>query len=313
MRNKFAQCMTQFAAEDESLCLLYADIGNRLFDKLKGIAPERTINAGIAEANMATMASGMAQMGFRPFIYTITPFTTARNFEQIKIDLAYANQPVTIVGTGSGLSYANLGPTHHSFEDIALMRVLPDMHIVCPADSLELEALFGQLLTLDGPCYFRIGKKNEPLNYSELPDLTLGKAHVLSTGEDIAILSTGTSLPIATAVRDRLMQRDISAEVASIHTVKPLDEVYLRDIANNKLLVTIEEHSVIGGFGAAVADFYLEQATISQHGSMPRLLRCGLPDSFIDKLHDPQSARESVGLTPENIESKILCALENST
>lgn len=306
MRNKFAQCLTQLADINETVCLLYADIGNRLFDKLKTVAPERTINAGIAEANMATMASGMAQMGFRPFIYTITPFTTARNFEQIKVDIAYANVPVVIVGTGSGLAYANLGPTHHSFEDIALMRVLPNMQIVCPADSLEIEALMPQLAKTMKPTYFRIGKKNEPANYQQVPTLTLGKANVLNPGKDVAVLCTGTALAIGQKVVDKLQINAISAELVSMHTVKPLDGDYLHSIVSHKLVVTIEEHSVIGGFGSAIADWMLENTT-----RMPKLLRFGIPDKFIDQLHDPETARERIGLTPDNIVVRVLEGLNH--
>lgn len=300
MRNKFAQCLTSMAADNQQICLLYADIGNRLFDKLKAVAPERTINAGIAEANMATMASGMASMGFKPFIYTITPFTTARNFEQIKIDLAYADQPVVIVGTGSGLSYANLGPTHHSFEDIALMRVLPNMQIVCPSDSLELEALMPQLVEVDHPTFLRIGKKNEPLNYDNVPPLKIGKAHVLEAGERVLLLCCGTSLHIGKQIHQQLESQQISTELVSMHTVKPLDTQYLEKLAEYDLVVTLEEHSLIGGFGSAVLEWVNDDY---QHAV--NLLRCGIPDEFIDQLHDPESARRHIGLTSEEILNKI--------
>ncbi len=301
MRNKFAQSLTEIAAEQQDVCLLYADIGNRLFDKLKAVAPERAINAGIAEANMATMASGMAKMGMRPFIYTITPFTTARNFEQIKIDLAYADVPVVIVGTGSGLSYANLGPTHHSFEDIAIMRVLPNMQVVCPADALELEALMPQMLTVEHPTYLRIGKKNEPANYDAVPNLTLGKAHVLHKGDKVLLLCTGTALRIGGELHQKLEAQGISTEITSMHTVKPLDENYLQKLGDYDAVVTLEEHSLIGGFGSAIGEWIID------HYQQPvNLLRCGIPDEFIDQLHDPESARQRIGLTADEILPKIL-------
>ncbi|TDF39455.1 transketolase [Alteromonadaceae bacterium M269] len=300
MRNKFAECLTQLAKTNEDICLLYADIGNRLFNNLKEIAPDRTINAGIAEANMATMASGMAQMGFRPFIYTITPFTTARNFEQIKIDLAYANVPVVIVGTGSGLAYANLGPTHHSFEDIALMRVLPNMKIVCPADSMELEALMPELLKETGPVYLRIGKKNEPQNYSDIPKLTVGKAHLCREGQRVTLLCTGTALHIGNQVADELLSKGISAELVSMHTVKPLDTGFLSTIPADKLVVSIEEHSLNGGFGSALCEWFNDS---DWEG---KVLRFGIPDTFIDQLSGPQAARDRIGLTAPDITSRIL-------
>ncbi len=304
MRNKFAECLTRAAETNESLCLLYADIGNRLFDKLKGVAPTRTINAGIAEANMASMASGMAQMGLHPFIYTITPFTTARNFEQIKVDLAYANVPVVIVGTGSGLAYANLGPTHHSFEDIALMRVLPNMKVVCPADSMELEALFPQLLEEKGPVYFRIGKKNEPLNYVEPPKLKIGKAHVLEQGNDIALVCTGPVLDVGAQIAEQLKQEGVSCQLTSLHTVKPLDQDYLASLNEFKLVVTIEEHSLVGGMGASLCEWSMDTR------KPLNILRCGIPDEFIDQLSSNQSARERIGLTAEAIIPKIKSRLD---
>lgn len=304
MRNKFASLITQAATVTPNVCLLYADIGNRLFDKLKAVAPDRAVNTGIAEANMATMASGMASMGYKPFIYTITPFTTARNFEQIKIDIAYANEAVVIVGTGSGLSYANLGPTHHSFEDIALMRTLPNMTVVCPADAYELEAVFPDILKSKTPVYLRLGKKNEPINYDTVPKLKLGQSHVLRKGSRCVLLCTGTALKLGLETHSLLECKGINAEVVSMHTVKPLDETYLNMINDSCLVVTIEEHSKIGGFGSAIADFKADQ-------NKPwRLLRCGIPDEFIDKVDGPQSARNKIGLTAQNIEKQIINYLE---
>lgn len=300
MRNAFARVLTKLAETDETLLLYYADIGNRLFNPLKEFAAERTINAGIAEANMASMAAGSAMMGHKPFIYTITPFTTARNFEQIKIDIAYQNQPVIIVGTGSGLSYANLGPTHHSFEDIALMRSLPNMNIVCPADAQELEILMPQLIALNKPCYFRIGKKNEPSVHSSAPLLRFGQAYTMIRGKKIAILATGTIMPLAQKLHTHLSSLGIEAELVSFHTVKPLDTSYLDD-ANTRFehLITLEEHNVAGGFGSAVLEYLADQNTSI------KIHRFGIPDQFIDQVHSTEDARIKAGLTIEQI-SKTL-------
>ncbi|MEI8606069.1 MULTISPECIES: transketolase family protein [Pseudoalteromonas] len=292
MRNAFANCLTELAKSDTSLMLFYADIGNRLFNNLKEIAPDRTINAGIAEANMASMAAGSAMMGQKPFIYTITPFTTARNFEQIKIDIAYQNQPVIIVGTGSGLSYANLGPTHHSFEDIALMRSLPNMNIVCPADSDELSVLMPQLIKLNQPCYFRIGKKNEPKVHKILPNLKFGHAYTMQEGQTVAILATGTIMPLAHDLLIELQSKGINAELVSFHTVKPLDTQYLALACERfEHIITLEEHNVNGGFGSAVLEY------ISEQPKTPRVHRFGIPDRFIDQVHSTEDARKKAGLT----------------
>lgn len=309
MRNTFARLMTEHAKTREDLVLLYADIGNRLFNPLKAIADQRTINAGIAESNMISMAAGMAKEGMRPVCYTITPFTTSRNYEQIKIDVAYQNLPVIIVGTGSGLSYANLGPTHHSFEDIAIMRALPNMQIVCPADSRELAALFPQILAHQGPTYVRIGKKNEPdcyphLGESELPNCILGKAHQLITGQSpssqpkVALLANGTILPLAQQLHSVLAEQGIQAELVSMATVKPLDVDYLREVSETMdVVIAIEEHGLAGGFTSALAEWWVDQPNLPK----AQLLRFGIPDQFIDQVHSRADALQSVNLAIEPI------------
>src|SRR5712691_8753697 len=162
MRNAFADEITKLGADDTRVVLLSGDIGNKLFDKFKQQAGNRFLNCGVAEANMMSIAAGMALSGLRPVIYTITPFTTTRCFEQIRVDVCYHKAPVIIVGTGSGLSYADLGPTHHSCEDMAILRTRPGMTVLAPADSTELRLALRQALSLGGPVYMRIGKKGEP-------------------------------------------------------------------------------------------------------------------------------------------------------
>ena len=296
MRNAFARVLTELAKHDESLLLFYADIGNRLFNPLKEFAEERTINAGIAEANMASMAAGSAMMGHKPFIYTITPFTTARNFEQIKIDIAYQNQPVIIVGTGSGLSYANLGPTHHSFEDIALMRALPNMHIVCPADAYELEQLMPQLLSLNAPCYFRIGKKNEPAVHEGKPTITYGKVHIMRPERTYCRTQHWYYYACCTETSERINRSWIITGTGEFHTIKPLDTDYLNDAMTRfEHVITLEEHNVSGGFGSAVLEYFSEQ------GDSSRVHRFGIPDRFIDQVHSTADARTKAGLTVEDM------------
>lgn len=169
MRDAFAKEITSLASERDDVTLLSGDIGNRMFDRFKLAAPERFFNCGIAEANMMSMAAGMALSGLRPVIYTITPFTTTRCLEQIRVGVAYHRAPVLIVGTGSGLSYAELGPTHHSLEDMAILRTLPGMNVVAPADSRELVIQLREALDSPNPTYMRIGKKGEPPAWGRCP------------------------------------------------------------------------------------------------------------------------------------------------
>ncbi len=175
MRNAFADEITRLGERDETVVLLTGDIGNKLFDSFKDRFPKRFYNCGVAEQNMIGVAAGMALSGLRPVVYTIAPFTTTRCYEQIRVDLCYHGAPVVVVGTGSGLSYAELGPTHHSLEDIAIMRVLPDMTVLAPCDEAELRAGLATALALPGPSYMRIGKKGEPKVHRSLPGLVLGK------------------------------------------------------------------------------------------------------------------------------------------
>lgn len=307
MRNTFARLMAQYAESQDNLVLLYADIGNRLFNPLKEIAGPRTINAGIAESNMISMAAGMAKEGMLPVCYTITPFTTARNYEQIKIDVAYQNLPVIIVGTGSGLSYANLGPTHHSFEDIAIMRALPNMQIVCPADSRELAAVFPQILAHRGPTYLRIGKKNEPDCYpqlaeGELPKITVGKASIMevspSKKPSIVIIANGTIVPLAQSLYGYLSEQNLDVELASMATVKPLDSNYLQRVScEADCVIAIEEHGLAGGFTSAIAEWWIDQPATPT----AKLLRFGLPDQFIDRVHSRSDALQLANLALEPI------------
>ena len=193
MRNTFAREMTRLAKENKKIVLLSGDIGNRMFDQFKLIDPQRFINCGIAESNMMSMAALLALTGLRPVIYTITPFTTSRCFEQIKIGAAYHNSNIVIVGTGSGLSYAELGPTHHSLEDIGILST-SGLRILTPCDSLELSSQIEESLMLDGPTYIRIGKKGEPDLVSSNSEMAIGKANVIQEGTDFLLLGIGPIL-----------------------------------------------------------------------------------------------------------------------
>src|SRR5437588_11098242 len=163
MRNAFAAEITALAEKDDRVVLLSGDIGNRLFDNYKERFKTRFFNCGVAEANMMSMAAGMAFSGMRPVAYTITPFITTRCLEQIRVDVCYHNVPVTIVGVGAGLSYASLNATHHSCEDIAFLRAIPNMTVVCPADPFEVRCALTASIQRGGPVYLRLGKKGEPV------------------------------------------------------------------------------------------------------------------------------------------------------
>lgn len=290
MRNAFAEEILTLALADERIVVLSGDIGNRLFDKFKAAMPERFHNCGVAEANMISLAAGLASSGLRPVCYTITPFVTTRCLEQIKLDVCYHHMPVTIVGTGSGLSYAALGSTHHSFEDLAIMRTLPGMRILAPADAPELRHLLRATFEQSAPTYLRIGKKGEPVLTDSQP-CHPNRWQLLREGSDVTILSCGTILEETLAAAEILSTSGIRAAVWNCASVKPLDIETLSALPQSPVF-TVEEHSILGGFGSAVAEF------ISSRPLPPRIHRLGIPDEF---LHD----------TGEQHESRIHCGIDS--
>lgn len=301
MRNAFADEITKLGAADPRVVLLSGDIGNKLFDKFKLAAPGRFLNCGVAEANMMSMAAGMALSGLRPVIYTITPFTTTRCFEQIRVDVCYHKAPVIIVGTGSGLSYAELGPTHHSLEDLAILRVLPDMTVFAPCDEVELRLGLRAGLQQNVPMYMRIGKKGEPVIHAQAPDFRLGKAITVREGAHVCLISTGTMMPVVLEASDLLAGRGVSARVESFHTVKPLDTARLADLfARFPLVAIAEEHSRLGGLGGAVAEWLAGEEV-----PRGRLLCFGTDDAFMHEVGSQDYARGKFGLAAGNIAEKV--------
>ena len=301
MRNAFADEITVLAERDPRIVLLSGDIGNRLFNDFKDRYPNRFYNTGVAEADMIGIAAGLAVGGMRPVVYTIASFAIYRAYEQIRVDLCYPNLPVVIVGVGSGLGYASNGPTHHSCEDIAVLRALPNMTVLAPADAWELRSLLDAALQLAGPTYMRIGKKGEPLVHETRPHLQIGQAIELRTGTDIVILAAGTLLPQALQVANQIESTGLKASVYSMHTIKPLDERLLEQLFGKfKLVVTMEEHSRIGGLGGAVAEWKADHFDANA-----RLLRLGTPDQILHHSGEQEHAMEMSGLTVERMTSDI--------
>ena len=293
MRNAFARAMTELAQERSDVCLLSGDIGNRMFDRYKGVAPTRFLNCGIAEANMMSMAAGMALSGLRPVVYTITPFTTTRCLEQIRTGVAYHKAPVVIVGTGSGLSYAELGATHHSLEDLAILRSIPNLQVCAPADSLELVAQLRQAITGGQPTYIRIGKKGEPDLLNEHRSLGIGKANLVKPGHKILLLSIGPILSEALEASKMLEKQEIKLAVASMGSIKPLDHKFLQQCVAKEYThwVTLEEHHQMGGLGSALLEWLSEEKVNSV-----QLKRIGIADHFVHQLGPQNYVREAEGL-----------------
>jgi transketolase len=309
MRNAFADEITRLGKEDQRVVLLSGDIGNKLFDKFKEHGEARFLNCGVAEANMMSVASGMALCGLRPFVYTITPFTTTRCFEQIRVGACYHHAPVTIVGTGSGLSYAELGPTHHSLEDLAILRTLPGMTVFAPCDEVELRLGLRAALGQSGPLYMRIGKKGEPIVHkAALPEFALGKAITVREGKEVCLIAAGTIMSEVLAAAAALAKAGVSARVESFHTIKPLDAERLAEVFKAYALVAVvEEHGLAGGLGGAIAEW-----RAGQDGKLARMLAFGTSDEFMHEVGSQEYARRRFGLSADHITAKVLGALRRA-
>lgn len=296
MRNAFIRALTEAAVADERIVFLTADLGFKLFDDFARRCPGRFFNVGVAEANMAGVAAGLALEGKKPFIYSIVPFATLRCFEQLRNDIAYHGADVTVVGVGGGFSYGQNGATHHALEDVALLRLLPGMTVVAPGDPAETEAAVRALARHRGPAYLRLGRAGEPAVHPGRVEIELGKALQLREGRDVALLATGNMVATAARVAELLAARGLTCRVLSVHTVKPLDvEAVARAARETRLLATLEEHGLMGGLGSAVAEW------LAESGSFVRLKRFGAQDRFAHECGDQAFHRREHGLTPPQI------------
>lgn len=305
MRQAFIDTLEELALEDPKIFLLNGDLGFSVLENFTKKFPERSLNMGVSEANMVGVAAGLAMSGKTVFIYSIIPFVTSRVFEQIRNDVGLQKANVKIVGVGSGLTYGQLGPTHHAIEDVALMRVIPGMTVLCPGDPWEARVLTRQANKLKGPLYLRIGKRGEPVVHTRRPKLEIGKGHIVKDGKDLTLIAMGNMLWTAVEVSKILAQKGKFARVMSLHTLKPIDEKIITKAAKEtKAVFTLEEHNVIGGLGAAVAEVLLEQKIgIPFH-------RFGIRDQVTPYSGSQEYLRSLHGLTAGQIANKIRTLLK---
>jgi transketolase len=276
VRPTFARTVVELAERDERICGVIGDVGFGVLETFASRFPDRWLNVGVAEANLAGVSAGLALAGARPFMYSIANFPTLRCLEQIRNDICYNRAPVVIVGVGGGLAYGSLGATHHATEDLAVMRAIPGLTVIAPADPMETELLTRAAFALDAPVYLRLGRSGDPAVHQARPDLRVGRGVVVREGADVTLIATGAIARTALDAAELLAPMGISARVVSMHTLKPLDVDVIRDaVERTGALVTLEEHSLVGGLGSAVAE------AVADHGLRPRsFLRLGLPDAF---------------------------------
>jgi transketolase len=279
VRTAFIQRLEELAAVDDRICLVVGDLGYSVIDSFAERFPERFVNAGVAEQNMTGMAAGMAMTGMVVFTYSIGNFPTLRCLEQVRHDVCYHRANVKVVAVGGGLAYGSLGVSHHATEDLAIMRAMPEMTVVAPGDPVEAGLATAAVAALDGPCYLRLGKAGEPVVHSTPPDFAIGRAIRIRDGSDLTIIATGTMLSTAGAVADEMEREGRSVRLLSMHTIKPLDVDAVRSAAHETGRVfTLEEHSVIGGLGGAVAEVMAEMNEL--HAPLRRI---GLRATFTER------------------------------
>ena len=304
MRSAFINTLHKLAEEDEKIFLLNGDLGFSVLEGFTKSFSKRSLNMGVSEANMIGVASGLALSGKTVFVYSIIPFVTSRVFEQIRDDVALQKANVKIVGVGSGFTYGQLGPTHHSIEDIGIMRTLPNMTIICPGDPYETEEATKAIAALSGPVYLRIGKKGEPTVHKKSLPFKVGRAITVKKGTDCAIVATGNMLPVGLAVSEILDREKIKARLVSMHTIKPLDVNSIKRAAlETGAVFTLEEHNIIGGLGSAVAEV-LPYSRLS-----PIFVRFGIQDKFTHIAGTQDFLRSYHKISAKNIAFKIIKSL----
>lgn len=296
MRRAFSDTLTRLAGDNPRIIFLTGDLGFQTFDEFQQRFGPRYVNVGVAEAQMVTAAAGLALTGWRPVVYSIASFATARAFEQLRVAVSYHRLPVIVVGAGGGYVYASSGVTHHAADDIGLMSILPSMTVVAPADPVEVAELLPQVFSLPGPAYFRIGKFGEPTVETADPPI-LGRARRVRDGERIAVLTTGDMCGVAIDALKSLEHSGIHPMLLQMHTVKPLDTDTLGRLADRvRAIVVIEEHVPLGGLWAGVSAWFGESG---QQGV--QLRRLGAPDAHVLGSPGREELRRRIGCDADSI------------
>lgn len=310
MRQACLDMVYRLAKEDERIFFIGSDLGIGTLQLFKEEMPDRFFMEGISEANIIGVAAGLAMEGKIPYVNTIATFLTRRCFEQLVIDLGLHKANVRLIGNGGGLVYAPLGPTHEAIDDIAILRAIPGMAIVAPADADEMRRLMPLTVDHAGPLYIRLAKGNDPVVTRDDVPFHIGKALPMRTGCDALLVTTGVTLKLALDAAAMLSGHGIEAAVLHMPTVKPLDqEALVAHAAEVAVIVTIEEHSLIGGLGSAVAE------VVAEAGFNPakRFKRIGIPDVFPDQYGSQASLMKRYAITAEQLTSTVTGLLRCET
>lgn len=306
MRDTFMRQLLELARTDERIMLLTGDLGYGVIEQFRNERPRQFVNVGVAEQNMTGIAAGLALSGKIVFTYSIGNFTTLRCLEQLRNDVCYHGASVKAVAVGGGFSYGPLGFSHHATEDLAIMRALPEMTVLSPGDLWEAAAATRALVETPGPGYLRLDKLAAKTTVGPGEAFELGRARMIRNGYDITLMATGGVLGEALTAAEWLAHEDVACRVLSVHSLKPFDadavEAAARETGG---IVTIEEHSLLGGLAGAVAETCLER------GVMPRkLARHGLPDCFATEVGSQSYLRAQYGIDSNSIVDSVCSLLD---
>lgn len=305
MRDTFVRTLVEEAKRNRNIELITGDLGFGVLKPYWEALPNQFTNAGIAEQNMTTVAAGMALEGKIVFTYSIGNFPTLRCLEQIRNDCAYHNADVKVVCVGGGFAYGSLGMSHQATEDIAILRALPNVTVICPGDVLEAEAATREIANTSGTVYLRLGRGGEKRVHQKLENFQIGKAIQIMNGDSdskkkIAVFSSGAILDETTDACNELRSCGYSIWQYSFHTVKPIDKKVIMECADMcNYIVTVEEHNIIGGLGGAVAE------VLAERDRKAKLVRIGLDDFYCSKVGNQKYLREQYGINANAIVNRI--------
>jgi len=275
LRTAFIDTLRELARIDDRIFLLTADMGYSVFETFRDEFPDRFLNTGIAEQNTIGIAAGLAARGKIVYVYSIIPFVTMRCFEQVRLDLAYNFMNVKLVGVGAGLTYGPLGSSHHALEDIAIMRSLPDMTVLCPGDPIETRELIKRSYEYEGPVYIRLGKNGEPKIHPDETRIEIGKSITVLEGNDLALITTSNMLETGKKWVEEWKQDGVNVSLISMPSLKPFDSSTVKNLIDKEIpIITLEEHSVIGGLGSIISQ------VIATTGKPVKFQQIGINDKF---------------------------------
>jgi transketolase len=307
MRDSAIHTLIEMGKKDKDIELVTGDLGFGVLKPFWEALPNQFMDAGIAEQNMTSVAAGMALEGKKVYTYSIGNFPTLRCLEQIRNDCAYHNANVNVICVGGGFVYGSLGMSHHATEDIAILRALPDVTVLCPGDVTEAEACIKASAEIEGTCYIRLGRGGEG-RVTDNVDFKVGKAIKIRDAKDldkkVAVFSTGAILRDTCEACDELEKSGIGVEQYSFPTVKPIDSNVIKACADKyEYIFTVEEHNIVGGFGSAVAE------VMAEYGGKSRLVRLGINDVYCTKVGNQAYLREQYGISADKIAEKVKGAL----